>query len=126
MPRSVLIVDDSALVRQCLRQCIESDPGMVVCGEADNGAIAVEKVHQLHPDVVILDLQMPVMNGLDAARVIGVIAPQTAIVMLTLHTYDTLCHEAKAVGIREVLSKADAVPGKLMASLKRLRARGLE
>lgn len=122
MPRSVLIVDDNISIRQCLRLCIESDGEMVVCGEAENGAMAVEKVHELHPDAVILDLQMPVMNGLDAARAIGTIAPQTAMVMLTLHTHESLFHEAKAAGIREVLSKADAVPALLMASLKRLCA----
>jgi DNA-binding NarL/FixJ family response regulator len=82
----------------------------------------VEKVRELRPDVVILDLQMPVMNGLEAARAIAQVAPQTAMVMLTLHTHDQLSTEARAAGIREVLFKTDAVPGPLMASLKRLRA----
>lgn len=123
MSSTVLIVDDNVSIRRSLRWCIEQDSDMTVCGEAENGAVAVEKVRELRPDVVILDLQMPVMNGLEAARAIAELAPQTAMVMLTLHTHDQLATEAQAAGIREVLSKADAVPGLLMASLKRLRAR---
>jgi DNA-binding NarL/FixJ family response regulator len=119
---TVLIVDDSVAIRRSLRSCIEREGEMTVCGEAENGAIAVEKVRELSPDVVILDLQMPVMNGLEAARAIAAMAPQTAMVMLTLHTHDALASEAQAAGIREVLSKTDAVPGLLLASLKRLRA----
>jgi DNA-binding NarL/FixJ family response regulator len=119
---TVLIVDDNVSIRRSLRRCIESDGEMTVCGEAENGAIAVEKVRELRPDVVILDLQMPVMNGLQAARAIAEVAPQTAMVMLTLHIHDRLSTEAQAAGIREVLSKTDAVPGLLLASLKRLRA----
>ena len=68
MPYSVLIVDDSALIRHSLRSCLEQDPEWRVCGEAEDGKVAVEKVEELHPDVVILDLQMPVMDGLAAAR----------------------------------------------------------
>jgi DNA-binding NarL/FixJ family response regulator len=118
----VLIVDDNVSIRRSLRRCIEQDSEMTVCGEAENGAIAVEKVRELRPDVVILDLQMPVMNGLEAARAIAEVAPRTAMVMLTLHTHNQLATEAHAVGIREVLSKTDAVPGPLLASLKRLCA----
>lgn len=122
MSSTVLIVDDNVAIRHSLRLCIEREGEMTVCGEAENGAMAVEKVLALRPDVVILDLQMPVMNGLEAARVIAAVSPQTAMLMLTLHTYDALSREAQAAGIREVLSKTDAVPGLLLASLKRLRA----
>jgi DNA-binding NarL/FixJ family response regulator len=95
---------------------------MTVCGEAENGAIAVEKVRELRPDIVILDLQMPVMNGLEAARAIAAVAPQTAMLMLTLHIHDQLSTEARAAGIREVLSKTDAIPQRLLASLKKVCA----
>ena len=122
MASSVLIVDDNVSIRRSLRSCIEYHGEMIVCGEAENGAVALEKVKELQPDVVILDLQMPVMNGLEAAREIAVISPQTAMVMLTLHTHDQLVADAKAAGIAEVLSKTDAVPQRLLASLKRLCA----
>ena len=68
---SVLIVDDSAMIRRGLRSTIEANQALYVCGEAENGKVAVEKVNELRPDTAILDLQMPVMNGLEAARQIS-------------------------------------------------------
>ncbi len=62
MSHSVLIVDDNAVVRRLVRACIERDRDWDICGEADNGKVAVEKVKELHPEIVILDFQMPVMN----------------------------------------------------------------
>ena len=78
-----------------------------MCGEAENGKVAVEQVKELHPDVVILDLQMPVMDGLEAARQINNLAPDTVMLMCTMHGGDQLLKYAPAVGIREVLSKSD-------------------
>jgi chemotaxis response regulator CheB len=75
LPYSILIVDDSTLVRGLIRSYIEPDAAWRVCGEAENGEAAVEKVKELHPDVVILDFQMPGMNGIEAARKIGLLAP---------------------------------------------------
>src|SRR6202011_1056807 len=83
---SVLIVDDSALIRHSLRSCLEQDPEWRVCGGAEDGKIAVERAKELHPDVVILDLQMPEMDGLAAARQITAVAPETAMVMFTMHS----------------------------------------
>jgi two-component system, chemotaxis family, protein-glutamate methylesterase/glutaminase len=76
LPYSILIVDDSTLVRGLIRSYIEPDAAWRVCGEAENGKVAVEKVKELHPDVVILDFQMPGMNGIEAARQIGRFCPQ--------------------------------------------------
>ncbi len=76
MSGTVLIVDDSPVIRHALRSCIEQTTAWQVCGEAENGKIAVEKVKTLHPDVVILDLQMPVMDGLEAAGQIYQLAPR--------------------------------------------------
>ena len=122
MPFKILIVDDSALVRRALRLCIETSGDCDVCGEAENGKIAVERVEELHPDIVILDLQMPVMNGLEAAKEISRIAPGSALVMLTMHSYATLADDARAAGIMEVLSKTDAVPNLLLDTIRRLCA----
>jgi two-component system response regulator NreC len=121
MPRRILIVDDNTIIRRSIRHCIEQNTDWQVCGEAESGRIAVEKVQQLQPDLVILDWQMPVMNGLEAAREIHRIAPSTTMLMLTLHDFGSLRQEAQAVGIHEVLSKTDQVSDRLLASLQKVR-----
>jgi DNA-binding NarL/FixJ family response regulator len=89
-----------------------------VCGQAENGGIAVERVKELYPDIVILDLQMPVVNGLEAARQIPLVAPNTAIVMLTIHSCKQLLNDARVAGIKEVVSKYDRLADYLFAALK--------
>jgi len=118
MPRRILIVDDNAIIRQSLRTCIEDNTDWEVCGEADNGRNAIEQVQQLSPDAVILDWQMPEMNGLEAAREIHRLAPSTFMLMITLHDFGSLRQEAHAAGIKEVLSKTDHVSEKLVISLR--------
>ena len=115
MSYSILIVDDSALIRRLLRTCIEQNTDWQICGEAENGRIAVEKVEELHPDVVILDFQMPVMNGLEAARQITSVAPKTAMVMFTMHISKQLMQDARAAGVKDVVSKSDGVAELLVA-----------
>jgi DNA-binding NarL/FixJ family response regulator len=117
MSYTILLVDDSSLVRHSVRSCIEQNADWIVCGEAENGQIAVQKVKELRPDVVILDLAMPVMNGLEAARQIRVLAPNTAMLMLTMHTCGQLLIDAHAAGIRDVVSKSDGLADQLVASL---------
>jgi DNA-binding NarL/FixJ family response regulator len=124
MAHTILIVDDSSIIRHTLRSCIEQNSDWEVCGEAENGRVAVEKVKQLHPDVVILDLQMPVMNGFQAADKISQLAPHTALLMLTLHTCEQVSQDAHAAGITDVLSKSDNVMYHLLASLRNVRAEG--
>jgi len=121
MSYTILIVDDSALIRHSIRSCIEQNTDWRVCGEAENGEVAVEKVKELHPDSVVLDLQMPVMNGLEAARQINELAPDTAMVMFTLHDCEQLWKVAEAAGVRDVLSKCDKVSEHLLASLEDAR-----
>ena len=117
----VLIVDDSPLLRRLLRVYLEQDSVWEVCGEAENGLIAIEKVRNLSPDIVILDLAMPVMNGLEAARQITAIAPSTITVLFTMQECVGLSQEAKAAGIRDVVSKS-AGAEKLLTSLRALIA----
>jgi DNA-binding NarL/FixJ family response regulator len=107
MSHTILIVDDSAFIRRSVRSCIEQNTEWEVCGEAENGKVAIEKVEQLHPDVVILDLQMTFMNGLEAARKIKRIAPASTILMFTLYRSEQLMQEAHPAGIKDVLSKSD-------------------
>lgn len=118
MVYSVLIVDDSSVIRRFLRTWIDQSPEWQICGEAENGRIAVEKVKELRPDVVILDFQMPVMNGLEAARQIKALYPKTALVMFTMHRSDELVRDAYDAGIQEVVSKTDAVADHLLARLR--------
>ncbi|MBI3477036.1 MAG: response regulator [Acidobacteria bacterium] len=108
MPLKILIADDNATVRRLLRRTIEDNAELNICGEAENGRIAVEQVRQSNPDVVILDFQMPVMNGLEAAREIGRIAPKTTLVLFTLYAHAEVLKQAEAVGIRRVFSKPDS------------------
>jgi CheY-like chemotaxis protein len=115
---NILIVDDNAFIRQSLRACIEQNTDLWVCGEAENGAVALEKIKELKPDIVILDLHMPVMNGLEAARQIRLIAPRTLMIMVTMH-YDTqLLEDARDAGITDVLPKCGGVAVRLTTLLK--------
>jgi DNA-binding NarL/FixJ family response regulator len=122
MPLRILIVDDSASIRHLLRFFIEHNTDWQVCGEAENGQIAVEKVAKLHPHAVILDLSMPVMNGLEAAREIARIDPNVQMVMFTMHTSEQLRKDAEAAGIKAVISKSDTIGDHLLASLRTLCA----
>lgn len=119
MSTTVLIVDDSLPIRRSLRTWLEQRGGWKVCGEAENGAVAVERVRALKPDVVILDLSMPVINGLEAARKIASIAPETAMVLFTMHASEHLMKDARNAGIRDVISKLDG-PANLLASLENI------
>ena len=103
-----LIVDDSELVRQGLRTVLQANPGWEVCGEAADGSSGVEMLKTLRPDVVILDFQMPGLNGLETARRMTAVAPEVPIVMFTQHASSELDQHAREVGIRSVVSKTNA------------------
>jgi DNA-binding NarL/FixJ family response regulator len=120
MTARILVVDDVPSIRQSMRSCLEQEAGWVICGEAENGKIAVDQAQELRPDVVIVDLSMPIMNGLDAARAIEAIAPGTHILMFTLHTYPYLTDEASKVGIDQVLSKAESGGPELLQAVRTL------
>lgn len=107
MSSNILVVDDSQHMRQAIRLAIELHTDWTVCGEAENGAIAITLVKTLKPQLVILDFSMPVMNGLDAARGISAISPGMPMVMLTMHYSHSLVQEAQKVGITHVFPKGD-------------------
>lgn len=117
MPYSIIIVDDNPVIRRSLRRLVEQNEAWNVCGEAENGRTAVQKVSQLTPDLVILDLQMPVMGGLEAARQITTASPNTIIVMFTMHGGAQVEKDALAAGIAHVLSKVDGGAECLLAIL---------
>lgn len=105
MSSKILIVDDSPVIRNLIRTAIQAHTDWVVCGEAENGKIAVALVGELRPHLVILDLSMPIMNGLDAAREISGIAPGMPMIMFTMHGADAVRRDAERVGIKHVFPK---------------------
>lgn len=105
MPTRILIVDDSALFRKLLRKALEIQAGWQVCGEATNGREGVEMAQTALPDVIVLDLSMPVMNGLEAARVLGQQMPQVPVIMFTSFCTPSIEREMLAAGVTKVVSK---------------------
>lgn len=103
----ILVVDDNPSVRRYLRDVLEQHEGWQVCDEARNGQEAVDRFNLIRPDVVVLDFQMPGMNGLDAARLIAQLSPKTPILMVTLYLSKQLSDEARKVGIRGTCAKTD-------------------
>ena len=105
-----LIVDDSELVRRSLRTVLQANPEWEICGEAADGTSAVEMFKDLRPNVVILDFQMPGINGIETARRMAEIAPAIPILLFTQHASADLERHAHEVGIRSVVSKTNAFP----------------
>jgi DNA-binding NarL/FixJ family response regulator len=103
----ILVADDNPAVRRYLRGLLEQQSDWLVCDEASNGQEAVERFQQARPDLIVLDFQMPEMNGLDAARQIVDLSPKTPILMVTIHLSKQLSEEARKVGIRGACAKTD-------------------
>jgi len=103
----ILIADDHELVRKGLRTVLENQPGWKVCGEAKNGRQAVELTKQLGPDVVVLDVTMPELNGLEATRQIRKVIPKAEVLILTMHESEQLVSAVLAAGARGYILKAD-------------------
>ena len=106
--KRVLIVDDNLTVRSMVRQVFELEPDFEILGEAENGIEAIEKAEALKPDLVILDLSMPVMTGLDAAPRLMQLLPDVRIILFTVEESNELDRLARAGGIHAVVSKREA------------------
>jgi DNA-binding NarL/FixJ family response regulator len=102
---SVLLVDDHALLRKSLHRMLDDDPELAVIGEASNGAEAVELARELAPQVVVMDIAMPLMDGIQATRHILRLAPATAILMLSMNAEEAWVRDAFEAGAQGYLLK---------------------
>ncbi len=102
---TVLLAEDHAVVREGFRKMLELEPDFEVVGEAQNGREAVAMVKKLHPVVVLMDIAMPLLNGLEAARQVMAAVPATKIIMLSAHSEDAYIEEATNAGARGFLLK---------------------
>jgi DNA-binding NarL/FixJ family response regulator len=107
-PVRILIADDHEVVRQGLRRLLEEQPQWSVCGEAVNGRQAVSMCQETTPDVAVLDVSMPELNGLEATRQIRKVSPATEILVFTMHQSEQLVRDMLAAGARGYLLKSDA------------------
>jgi DNA-binding NarL/FixJ family response regulator len=107
-PLRLLVVDDHEVVRKGLRSVLEQQPGWQVAGEASNGREAVSKAKELQPDVTVLDISMPSLNGLEATRQMLKQDSRAKVLILTMHESDPLIQEVLNAGARGYLLKSDA------------------
>jgi DNA-binding NarL/FixJ family response regulator len=104
----ILIVDDHEAVRTGVRAILASRNDVEVCGEAANGQEAIEKALELRPDLIILDINMPILGGIAAAKEIKVRLPQVLILLFSMHQSNQLVREAKLLGVQGYVNKSQA------------------
>lgn len=119
MIRRVLVVDDNPYVRQALCHLFAREGDFVVCGEAENGRQAIEKAQQLLPDLIVTDLSMPIMNGLEETRLLRKLMPEVLVIVYTAHSDPFVDKEARSAGASVVISKSEAAASLIV------QARGL-
>jgi DNA-binding NarL/FixJ family response regulator len=121
MPKRILIVEDEISVRHAVRTFLEHQVHLEVCGEAANGVEAMEKATALRPDLILLDLSMPIMNGVEVASLIRARMPATPVVVYTM--FDDVLGKplAATLGIAAIVSKSDGL-AKLLARIDALLA----
>jgi len=106
--KSILVVDDNPLIRRGAKQVLEQERDIVVCGEAVDGRDAIDKAMDLHPDLIILDMAMPNMNGLQAADILHQIMPAVPMILFSMHADSVLRSQVQAAGIAAVVPKGQA------------------
>jgi DNA-binding NarL/FixJ family response regulator len=108
MSHTILIADDNLFIREALCTFFEQDE-FNVCGEAENGKEAVDKAQELHPDLILLDLSMPVMNGLEATRVLKRMMPEVPVIMLSADVDSSTEKAARSAGVWALVSKSENI-----------------
>jgi DNA-binding NarL/FixJ family response regulator len=111
----ILVADDHDIVRRGIKSLIESRPGWQVCDEARSGREAVAKTEERKPDIVVLDISMPELNGLEAARRIRKLSPDSEILILSVHYSDQLIREILDAGVRGFVVKSDSAQDLIIA-----------
>ena len=106
---TLLICDDNPNIRYLLRAYVESRTPFEVCGEAEHGMDAIEKAKELQPDLILIDLSMPVMTGAEAALILKAAVPRMKIILFSMHTDDVPRPLGPAIGIDLMLSKSDGI-----------------
>ena len=109
MTKSVLIVDDTASIRRALQKVFRSEADFAVCGEAENGREAIEMAQELHPDLIVLDLSMPEMNGIEAAKTLKQLMPAVPLIVFSGYSDAFTAEEAHSIGISALVSKTEHV-----------------
>jgi DNA-binding NarL/FixJ family response regulator len=116
-PVSVILVDDQPLLRKGFRMVLEEEPGLMVVGEASDGAAALDLVRLRHPDVVVMDVRMPGMDGLEATRAITMAEPRSRILILTTFDLDEYAFNALRLGASGFILK-DVVPAEFVRAVR--------
>jgi DNA-binding NarL/FixJ family response regulator len=109
MAHTILIADDNLFVRHGLCEFFDREEDFCVCGEAENGREAVQKAEALHPDLILLDLSMPLMNGLDATRILKRLMPEVPIIMYSAYSDAFTEREACSAGVSALVSKSEHI-----------------
>ncbi len=117
--KSILIVDDSPLTRRALRTVFEQQPDWVVCGEAEDGDEGIDKAKILRPDLIVIDLAMPRLNGISASRMLKKLIPATPVVMFTAFTNPSFKKAAFGAGLDAFVDKSEGATS-LVRSIQRL------
>ena len=121
MGATILIVDDNPRLRALIRRIATQKPALQVVGEAEDGAEAIRLVHLLRPDIVLMDLVMPRVNGLEALRRIKAERPETKVIIMTVHTEDAYRRTAEANGTDAFLLKKTLMTA-LLPTIRRIRS----
>jgi DNA-binding NarL/FixJ family response regulator len=123
-PLRILVADDHAIVRQGLRLLIDGEPDMIVAGEAADGTSVLEQAQALKPDIIVMDISMPTMNGLIATRTLKRVQPDIAIVALSRHEEDTYVQDLLRAGASGYVLK-HSPPQELLRAIRAIAAGGV-
>ncbi len=115
----VLVVDDNAVVREALRMLLENERDINVVGEAENGAEAIDLARELRPEIIIMDVNMPVMNGVDATRIIHAEAPQICIIGMSMYERTEQAATMRKAGAMRYVEKNEELLPVLRACYRR-------
>ncbi len=115
----ILVVDDHDIVRRGVCSLLEAHAGWIICGHAGDGQEAIDKTRELLPDIVVMDISMPTMNGLEATRVLRDVHPRSAVIVLSQHDSKEMMREALAAGARAYVRKS-SIARDLVDTIERL------